>query len=749
MPQKVYLYILKGGILASFLSFLLVFNSLLFPFITSKQIYFNILIELLFVVWLAFIAKYPQWRPKLSYICYGILAYFAVILASCFVSVDFNLSFWGDIERMLGFFHLAHFLAFYFIVITVMKEWKDWRLLFIASLVITLIVSIKAIAGSPESTIGNKAYVAGLLIFNIYFALLLFFRDRTARPFAASGRPVRYLHWLYLIPVIFFLWAFREQGITGAQAGLGLSIIVLVFFLGVLNKRKAVKIGTVVAAVAVIIGASAVVADKKEAIGEYFAGQDTFQTRLIAWKGAWQGFGDHPILGTGYGTFAITFDKYFDADFYDYAMHGATFFDRAHNNLVDIASTTGTLGVITYLSIFLALLYYLIVNYRQGKIHYVEFSLIIALVAGYFVQNLAVFDSLVTYVSLFSLLGFVYWLHSAPGDSGVTRALIAETGDKKLIDREIYALAGVGIVILFVIFQYNIQTWQMLTGTIDGQRAFARNNITKATEEYKQALSYNSPLNRDSRASYVDSMVSSGRVLQQMSAPQREEILDYALELVRANTAYNPQDTITQMKMARINHLAARFHSQSSEDFAEYMSAAMEAVNKAIASSPERIPTYLLKAQLQLTQGDTKEAIETIEYTLTLDEDYYDSYCYLARLYLREDETEKGMDRLNKCVDKGGIKNVKDPYVLKKAINYYLSRDNYSQTITYYEQLAQVDNDNAEVWMKLARLYAIEGQTEEAKQAAQKAADIDSSVQAEVRAFIQQLEEGHEFEIGE
>ena len=64
MSQKLYLNILKGGIFASFVIVFLVFKNLLFPYITSKQIPFNILMEILFVFWVGFIVKYSEYRPK-------------------------------------------------------------------------------------------------------------------------------------------------------------------------------------------------------------------------------------------------------------------------------------------------------------------------------------------------------------------------------------------------------------------------------------------------------------------------------------------------------------------------------------------------------------------------------------------------------------------------------------------------------------------------------------------------------------
>ena len=63
MSQKVYLWILRVGVALSFLSVFLVYTNFLFPFITSKQVYFNVLIEILVVFWLSFIIKYPNWNP--------------------------------------------------------------------------------------------------------------------------------------------------------------------------------------------------------------------------------------------------------------------------------------------------------------------------------------------------------------------------------------------------------------------------------------------------------------------------------------------------------------------------------------------------------------------------------------------------------------------------------------------------------------------------------------------------------------
>ncbi|MDD4386102.1 MAG: hypothetical protein PHD06_13085, partial [Bacteroidales bacterium] len=133
MSHKSYLAILKGGIFLALPMVFFVFSGWLFPFITSKQISFNILMELLLPIWLVFIWKFPSYRPQKSWLTWGLFAYMLASALSLIVSPDPNLSFWGDAERMLGIFHLFHFFIFYLILISTFRKPKDWDYLLAAS----------------------------------------------------------------------------------------------------------------------------------------------------------------------------------------------------------------------------------------------------------------------------------------------------------------------------------------------------------------------------------------------------------------------------------------------------------------------------------------------------------------------------------------------------------------------------------------------------------------------------------------
>src|SRR5665647_198445 len=98
MTSKFYLRFLQIGVIISLVTVFFVFSDLLFPYITSKQLSFNVLTEFLLLVWGVFIWKFPAYRPKKSGITWGVIAFLIAILWSCTYSVDPVLSFWGDAE---------------------------------------------------------------------------------------------------------------------------------------------------------------------------------------------------------------------------------------------------------------------------------------------------------------------------------------------------------------------------------------------------------------------------------------------------------------------------------------------------------------------------------------------------------------------------------------------------------------------------------------------------------------------------
>ncbi|MCK5211616.1 O-antigen ligase family protein [Candidatus Parcubacteria bacterium] len=740
MSQNTYLNILKYGCYAALIIVFFVFKNLLFPFITSKQISFNILMEVLFIIWVAFIIKYPAYRPKKHYVWFGLCAFFFIMILSGFTGVDFNLSFWGDVERMLGTFHILHFLIFYFIIITVMRTKTDWKIFFIISTVFAVFVSLNA--ANPNNahhyaTIGNTAYVSGYLLMNMFFALMLFFRE-----------PNKVLRWIYILPLLLMLPGFKIANTSGAWVGLGASIVAITFLYGVLAKNRKIKIATLAIFILTtsfftytfIINRDNIITQNSEfvrrLVEEINVNKNTFQTRLVSWRAAIKDFPNHPFLGTGHGNYAITFDRHFSPTFYDHAR-GETYFDRAHNNVIDIASTTGGLGFLTYLFVLGALVYYLIKGLRTKKIGVNEFVIISALMTAYFVQNLAVFDSFVTYMAFMMTLGYVYWLVEVESEE------FERPGDESLNNKEIYALVGVGLVLLTILYQCNVKPLKMLIATIDGQRAWASGQVVKTFEEYERALGFNTVLDRDSRTSMNRLLANGLGPLSKVSVEEAQKILDFNIEQAEINVDYNPGDSLNQMLLAQLYNVAAIHNRQDTDKFFFYSDQAIAAINASIAATPGRTPVYFQKAQIQINRNDKEGAIATLKEAAGLNPNYEPAFCHLGKTLHYFEQTEEAFEYIDKCLtvrDGRGASELAPSGFAKTVANHYIKKEDWQKVIYIYEALTRrLEKNNTENWINLAKLYARVGRIDEARETAEKVIELDPGNAGYAQEFINSL----------
>jgi O-antigen ligase/tetratricopeptide (TPR) repeat protein len=809
MSQKVYLWILKTGVVLSFICVFFVFRNFLFPYITSKQISFNVLVEVLFVFWLAFIIKFPQWNPFKGFtktwpvrlfvkekkplivevpqvteinnknykknnivepekipainnkdsqlITFGMIAFFSVILISCFTGVDFHMSFWSNAERMLGVFHILHFFVLFLIAVTVFRDWNDWKIAFFGLLLAAVGVSFGSMPAGSEaySYLGNSLYTAIFMIFAFFFSLILFFHKEGSDN--KKGYPV--LRWFYFLALPFLYFQFAKVNKAGDTVGLLMGVAAFVFLFGVISKRRALRIASWIVALSVVglivsalvFHANPIIANNRF-LSRINTNRATFQTRLLSWESGVKDFHNHVWLGTGFGNYAIIFDKYFQAKFYDYTKT-ETYFDRAHNNVVDLTSTTGVLGILAYLSILAAAGVYLIRIYRRGRIKPIEFCLLCALLVAYFVQNLDVFDSFVSYMCLMITLGYIHWLANTTEDAGNTRALIAIGGDKGFPDREIFALIAGGLVSTFLIYNYAILPVRTYVGVIEGQGAFGAGQIVTGAEIYKEALANNTPLDRDSRSMLERAVVQYAWDVSKLNQADAANVINLAIEYGLKDLAYNPADSMAQMQIAQLYDVGYKIINDPTVHAADGQ-ASIDHINKAIDASPQRIPVYFLKAQMLIGQDKIDEAITTLETAAKISSTFYDTNCQLAQVYLIKQnelsqdkaaaatvaaEGAKAWPQMDICLANGGVSNLVISEVIKESINHYGAANNVDNVIALLEQLVQYES-SVEDYKNLAQLYVQKGEIDKAISAYEKISTIDPSLKKDVDSTVKKLQ---------
>src|SRR3989344_4314545 len=124
--KKISLYTIYIGIGAILVSPILVDNRLFFPFITTKVFLFRVVVEIIFLAFLALNIVSEEYRPKWSWPLVLLTAFVAVAAMSSLLGGNFYLSFWGDIERGEGLNLWLHLLAFFVILTSVVHTREAW-----------------------------------------------------------------------------------------------------------------------------------------------------------------------------------------------------------------------------------------------------------------------------------------------------------------------------------------------------------------------------------------------------------------------------------------------------------------------------------------------------------------------------------------------------------------------------------------------------------------------------------------------
>lgn len=735
MSAKTYKQILQAGLFLSLGVIFLVSSKMLFPYITSKQISFNILMELLFPIWLVLAWKFPKYRPYKSYVTYGLIAYLLVILVSSFTGIDFNLSFWGDSERMLGFFHILHFFLFYLYLITAFRDRKDWDVLLSISVALALVQAIMVLFIDRIGSIGNTAYVSGYFIFNIFFALILIARHHWR------------LHWPLYLALVFIFPAFLKANTSGAIIGFATSILLLLFLLGLFAARKSLR---KISLSVFLVSLAAIILlfsqynqpwfKENRILSNLSSNKTTFQTRRLSWEGAARDFKYHPWLGTGHGNYALIFDRQFDPSFFNYST-SETYFDRAHNNLIDIVSTTGVIGLFAYLSIFIFLLREWLLAFKQegfriragreGK-RARELMVIAALVVAYFVQNLAVFDSLATYMGLMIIMAYLIFVR-------YERQLDEEKVSERLgIGAELGVLISVFIIVLIVISNFNIKPLKMMKETILAYQLVSSGQSELGFEAFNQALAKETILDRDSRSILINFIVSNPSLLAKtMSSDKVNDALAYTISLAERNLRYNPADSLMQMQTAQLYDIAARYNYKDLEKFKEYSQKAITAAEKSLASSPRRIPAFFVLGQIQANAGELEAAETSFLHAYELNPSYGETHCQLANYYFLV-KNDKYLDYSTSCLEGGSINLVTE--LLAEIVNNEELAKNDKLMLLAFRALAAQGLKQPEIYLQLMRLESAAGNFEAAIEAAVIAGDLDEELRPEIKESIKELE---------
>jgi O-antigen ligase len=398
-----------------------------FPYIEGKTVAIRLLVTIAWLLTGIYAVFSKDFSEKISnkfkvliknpiFVSFGVFM-LAVGISTVTAFFKFR-AFFGDVERGEGFVGLIYLYLFFVLAVFIFER-KDWFTFFKLSLLVGAVMfidSIRQLIGGnsrPSSFTGNPIYLAGYLLFTIYAGLIVF-KETTSK---------KIWKWFGIVMVPASLIGIFITQTRGVMLGIVAGVIVVASYLGIKGKNVEIfkkwnlRKVTILAVILLIVFGGIFIVTKNISFWQKIPGlgrlaqfnlsDANFQTRLISLGVSWNAINPANegvqkfLFGWGPENFSIAYNKHYNPNYFKYET---SWFDRAHNKLMDVMVMNGLFGLLSYSFLWL---FVIIAIFKIGKRNLFLSSLGIFFAVSYFVQDLTVFESLPTYIVLYAFWGFL------------------------------------------------------------------------------------------------------------------------------------------------------------------------------------------------------------------------------------------------------------------------------------------------------------------------------------------------------
>ena len=661
---------------------LVYFPTIMMPFQLSKTVVFQILTEIIFALWLSLAILNKEYRPKFTPITLALIFFMVVIFLSAIFGSDWRISLWSDESRSLGAIALAHFFAL-FIIASSLKEKIDWRKLWFLSFGTAVIVSLIGISqkffafprgsnewlyiiysGIPErvgSTFSNPAFMAGYLLFNFFIGAWLLVKSEKLKVKSLIG----------LGAILIFAAIFLSQTL-GVMVGLFAGVLFLLIYFVVkkpnldygFNLRKL----SIILLISTVLLAGLFSATKNFSFWQKVPGfkrivnfsfqDDSIRGRLITWRLSWNVFKEKPIFGWGVENFRIPFNKYYDPQLLTKNIDGS-YWDKPHNIVLEYLTTTGILGLLAYLGIFIAVFYSIFKNLSGfGK------PIFAAALISYFIQNLFIFDTIGTYLMFFSILAFI----NNEGDLSIQRQSIM------LANNYLKPIAIILLVLFLVPIYYNYQIFKGANYEYWGVNYFLNQLNESSLISFSRALATPTPYIDDIRKNFANTVKQAYQ--QGISYPDLNDLQNKLVGHLKLVINRHPQEFLNYIILSEFENFFYQYN-------ANYLEESEELALKALELSPKRQQILYVLGKVRLLKGDIPGAYKVFEKAVNASPDSADPHFYFGLMAYGLGDVKKGSAEIIEAERLGRIPQKVEELI---ALGNFVGdlENNYKKAIEYY-----------------------------------------------------------------
>jgi len=708
-------------------------NDFFFPFITGKNFGFRIIVDIVFAAWILLALYDAQYRPKFSWIfgSFGILL--VVMFFANLLGEHPAASFWSNFERMDGYVSLVHTFMYALVLGSVLTTQKHWQYLLNTSLVVAALVALQGLrqyfgltegSGRIDSTLGNAAYMAVYMLFHIFIAFWLLVKTNGT------------LHKvLYGSLAALFTFVLIETGTRGTTIGLAVGLLVLSAYIVVFGSqfkqyRKYAVGGLAVLAIAIaaFIGGrdSEIVQNNPNLSRIANISIEDLEIRGIIWGMAWEGVKEQPVLGYGQSNFNYVFNENYDPRLYDQEQ----WFDRAHNIFFDWLIAGGFLGLLSYLGIFAAAAYYLVVlplrKNAPETFSVIERGILLGLLAGYFTHNIVVFDNIVSYIFFAIILGFIHQRVASPIPA-VQKAKI----DTAVITQVAAPVVVAGLIVVF--YFVHLPGIQAAGDVID---AFREQDPAARLEIFRQAFERDSFAQQELTEQLSQQAISLARD-QQVPAEVRQAFL--------AETELRLQDLQEQKPDDARVHVFIGSYYRSIGDFEQ----AAQQMQQAHELSPQKQAIIVQQGFIELSREQYETAVDYFQTAFELDERNLEAREYYAASLFYVERGDEAVALMDSPEAKRAFAG--SDFIISTANQQGrpdFAAELFEIRVTTEPDTRQSWRTEPQNWATLAFLYNQLGDSEQAIGTLNEAAEVIPTFAPTAECIATNIENGNEPEEG-
>ena len=606
-----------------------------FPFVTTRAIFFRVLVELTTACLLALaLRRDARASFRRDPIFLALAAYtIATTVATVFSPAPWR-SFFGEYGRMGGLWAWLHLFAFY-VALRTFFDAADWRRYIRAAVGVALAVAAYGViqhyqdvlriswegsgGGAIHATIGNSGLLG--IYLGLSFALLVLLRiidpARRRMPYALAG----------LILLFAILLAQNRSTLLGGVAGLGAGLVTYGMLIRP-RRRIVIAAGIALFCAGLLLPLLTSVPAVARVVSTVPLGarlsQGVDPTRVLQWRAALNGIRERPLLGYGPENYHLVWSRFGEPEMLRH-IDDVLIWDRAHNAYLDVLATTGAFGMLAFLALWAVIVWTIISGARRGSLTLLESAALIGLTVWYAVY---------LFFWFFDLNSTMLWV-------AVAAYVAARTSGQPLIQfgarlparfQSSLILAGGALALAATLYIHGYETLRL--SRVLRRIATATQPPLAMLSDFNTAFASRAP---DTHHTFLLYSTYLRTLLPKFPEMRRDPVLHAALDAaftrafsaVELETRRDPLNERTALQKARIALLAWAYYGD-----ARFREIGVASLHHAAELAPTRVGVRIALASALETDGRLDSALAQLRHALELYPSYQPTLRALASLYV-------------------------------------------------------------------------------------------------------------------